>query len=257
RNRFDRRVRGPVQRMGHHLHRKLWSARGFGHDPNRHDADPDVPPGNLRSLRRRSSRAHRFPRPARNRHQPDVAGPVARAGAPGSPPDDPGAERKDPRARRPDLGPGEAPSRELESAGIKPLRSIALSVRFLAALPAAKAPERLGSAGTSFSVVEATIPQMRAAMEKGQVTSRDLVLMSLARIATYEDKLHAAITVNPNALKEAEERDQERRAKKVRGPLHGIPIAVKDNIQTTDMPTTGGALVFDGFVPPYEATVTK
>ena len=94
-------------------------------------------------------------------------------------------------------------------------------------------------------------------MEKGQVTSRDLVLMSLARIATYEDKLHAAITVNPNALKEAEERDRERRTKKVRGPLHGIPIAVKDNIQTTDMPTTGGALVFDGYTPPYEATVIK
>jgi amidase len=98
---------------------------------------------------------------------------------------------------------------------------------------------------------------MQAAMEKGQVTSRELVLMSLARIATYEDKLHAAITVNPSALKEAEERDRERRMKKARGPLHGIPIALKDNIQTTDMPTTGGALVFDGFVPPYEATVTK
>jgi len=43
----------------------------------------------------------------------------------------------------------------------------------------------------------------------------------------------------------------------VRGPLHGIPIALKDNIQTTDMPTTGGALAFDAFVPPYESTLTK
>src|SRR5262249_30676038 len=55
----------------------------------------------------------------------------------------------------------------------------------------------------------------------------------------------------------AEERDQERRAEKDRGALHRVPIAGKDNIQTTDMPTTRGALVFDGVVPPFEATVTK
>src|SRR5437879_10914565 len=84
-----------------------------------------------------------------------------------------------------------------------------------------------------------------------------MVLQYLTRIALYEDKLHAAITVNPNALKEAEALDRERARGRIRGPLHGIPIAIKDNIQTTDMPTTGGALAFDGFVPPYEATVTK
>ena len=109
----------------------------------------------------------------------------------------------------------------------------------------------------SFTVVEATIPQMQAAMKAGRVTSHDLVQQSLTRIATYEDKLHAAITVNPNALKEADERDRERKAGKIRGPLHGIPIAIKDNIQTTDMPTTGGALALVDYVPPYEATVTK
>src|SRR5205085_2179060 len=59
------------------------------------------------------------------------------------------------------------------------------------------------------------------------------------------------------ALKEADERDRERAQGKVRGPLHGIPIALKDNIQTTNMPTTGGALAFAEVVPPYEATVTK
>src|SRR5713101_8967427 len=69
--------------------------------------------------------------------------------------------------------------------------------------------------------------------------------------------LNAAITVNPNALKEADERDRERKQGNIRGPLHGIPVAIKDNIQTTDMPTTGGALVFDGFVPSYEATLVK
>jgi amidase len=109
----------------------------------------------------------------------------------------------------------------------------------------------------AFNVVEATIPEMRAAMEQGRVTSRQLVTQYLTRIATYEDKLHAAITVNPHALDEADACDRERAAGHVRGPLHGIPIALKDNIHTTHMPTTGGALAFEGFVPPYEATITK
>ena len=83
------------------------------------------------------------------------------------------------------------------------------------------------------------------------------MLQYLARIATYEDKLHAAITVNPNALEEADALDRERAQGRVRGPLHGIPIALKDNIHTTNMPTSGGALAFEGMVPPYEATLTK
>src|SRR5260370_35332360 len=80
---------------------------------------------------------------------------------------------------------------------------------------------------TAFSVVEATIPEMRTAMEQGRVTSRDLVTQYLTRIAFYEDKLHAAITVNRRALVEADERDRERAQGKIRGPLHGIPIALK------------------------------
>jgi amidase len=65
------------------------------------------------------------------------------------------------------------------------------------------------------------------------------------------------MTVNRDALKEADALDRERAQGHVRGPLHGIPIALKDNMHTTNMPTTGGALAFDGFVPPYEATLTK
>src|SRR5579862_4719473 len=114
-----------------------------------------------------------------------------------------------------------------------------------------------GGSAHSFSVVETTIVDMRAAMEQGRVTSRELVTQYLARIATYEDMLHAVITVNPNALKLADERDRERTQGRVRGPLHGIPIALKDNIHTTSMPTTGGALAFVGMIPPYEATITK
>src|SRR5580698_10287120 len=108
-----------------------------------------------------------------------------------------------------------------------------------------------------FTVVEASISDMRTAMEQKRVTSRELVNQYLIRIAIYDHRLHAAITINPNALKEAEQLDRERAQGKVRGPLHGIPIALKDNIQTTNMPTTGGALAFTGLIPPYEATLTK
>ncbi len=108
-----------------------------------------------------------------------------------------------------------------------------------------------------FHVKEATIAEMRAALEQKRVTSRELVTQYLIRIAIYDHVLHSAITINANALKEADQLDRERAQGKVRGPLHGIPIALKDNIQTTDMPTTGGALAFAGYTPPYEATLTK
>jgi amidase len=105
--------------------------------------------------------------------------------------------------------------------------------------------------------LESTIPEMRAAMEQKRLTSRQLVTLFLARIGMYEDKLHCIVTVNPHVLEEADERDRERAEGHVRGPLHGIPIALKDNVLTHDIVTTGGALAFDGYVPPYDATVVK
>ena len=116
----------------------------------------------------------------------------------------------------------------------------------------------LGAQGQGrFNVIEATIPQMQTAMAKGQVTSRQLVEQYLIRIGLYEDRLNAALAINPRALQEADALDRERAQGKLRGPLHGIPVALKDNIHTTEMPTTGGALVFAGYVPPYEATLTR
>jgi amidase len=109
----------------------------------------------------------------------------------------------------------------------------------------------------AFSVVEASISEMQDAMRQGRITSRGIVQQYLVRIAKYEERLNAIITLNTRALDEADARDRERAQGKVRGPLHGIPIALKDNIHTTGMPTTGGALAFKGFVPPYEATLTK
>jgi amidase len=117
----------------------------------------------------------------------------------------------------------------------------------------------LGAQGQQprFTVVEATIPQMLEAMAGKRVTSRQLVEQYLIRIAIYEDRVNAALAVNANALEEADALDRERAQGRIRGPLHGIPVALKDNIHTTDMPTTGGALLFAGFIPPYEATLTK
>jgi amidase len=109
----------------------------------------------------------------------------------------------------------------------------------------------------AFTVVEATIPDMQRAMQAHRVTSRELVTQYLTRIALYDKPVNAAISINPRALEEADARDAERARGRVRGPLHGIPIALKDNIQTVDIRTTGGALAFANFMPPYDATLTK
>jgi len=134
--------------------------------------------------------------------------------------------------------------------------SAAVALAGWAALAAAAASRPAAkTVPVRFDVVEKTIPELQKAMRSGRVTSRELVELYLERIALSEDRLHAALAVNPQALAEAEALDRERAAGHVRGPLHGIPIALKDNIQTLEMPTTAGALVFDGFVPPYEATL--
>jgi amidase len=125
------------------------------------------------------------------------------------------------------------------------------------ALGAAVALAAAPSAPPRFTVVEASITDMQRALQQHRVSSHELVQQSLTRIALYEDRLNAIIYVNPRAFEEADARDRERAAGRVRGPLHGIPIALKDNIQTRDMPTTGGALAFAGLMPPYDATVTK
>jgi len=129
--------------------------------------------------------------------------------------------------------------------------------RFLAAALCALAVACTPPADESFDVVEATIPEMQRAMEEGRITSRALVEAHLARIATYEEEVNAIIAVNADALAEADRLDQERAEGMVRGPLHGIPVALKDNVHTTDIPTTGGALAFEDYVPPYEATLTE
>ena len=121
---------------------------------------------------------------------------------------------------------------------------------------AGQAAPRSG-ARAPFSVVEASIEDLRRALEQRRTTSREIVQQYLTRIALYEDRLNAVITVNPNALAIADSLDRDRGRGRIRGPLHGIPVALKDNIHATGMPTTGGALAFADLVPPYEATLAK
>jgi Asp-tRNA(Asn)/Glu-tRNA(Gln) amidotransferase A subunit family amidase len=104
--------------------------------------------------------------------------------------------------------------------------------------------------------LEASIPELQSAMEAGELTSVELVDFYLARIAAYDDagpELNAFITVNPAARDEAAALDAERTATGSRGPLHGIPVVVKDNIGTADMPTTAGSVALEGFVPAQDA----
>ena len=121
----------------------------------------------------------------------------------------------------------------------------------------ANAQAKHTSASKPFSVVEANIDDMRKALEQKRTTSHEIVQQYLTRIALYDHRINAIITVNPNALAIADSLDRERGRGKILGPLHGIPVALKDNVHTTSMPTTGGALAFADLVPPYEATLAK
>ena len=116
------------------------------------------------------------------------------------------------------------------------------------------------SAQRPIDLDSATIADVNAALSKGTLTSERLVQMFLARIDAYDRKgpaLRAVITVNPGALDTARAMDAERKTKGPRSPLHGIPIVLKDNIDTADLPTTGGSVLLEGSVPPDDAFVVK
>jgi Asp-tRNA(Asn)/Glu-tRNA(Gln) amidotransferase A subunit family amidase len=107
-----------------------------------------------------------------------------------------------------------------------------------------------------FEVAESTIAEEQKAMTEGRVTAKALVQAYLDRIEAFDrrgPRLNAVITLNPNALREAEALDRERAAKGPRGPLHGIPVIVKDNYSTADMQTTAGTMALLGFVPSKDA----
>jgi Asp-tRNA(Asn)/Glu-tRNA(Gln) amidotransferase A subunit family amidase len=107
-----------------------------------------------------------------------------------------------------------------------------------------------------FDVYEKSIAELQAALEKRQVTSRQLVERYLARIDAFEQQgpgINAFISLNPAALETADALDRERAARKVRGPLHGIPVVIKDNFDTADMPTTGSSIALATYRPARDA----
>ena len=128
--------------------------------------------------------------------------------------------------------------------------------------PAAAAPETPPAPGADgFELEEATIAGLQASMTAGRQTSRGLVEAYLGRIAAVDrggPGLRALLEVNPEALAIADALDAERRERGPRGPLHGIPILLKDNIGTHDrMATTAGSLALAGSVPARDAFVAR
>ena len=110
---------------------------------------------------------------------------------------------------------------------------------------------------TTLSLDSASIADLQAAFGAGALTSEKLTSLCLARIAAYDPKLHAIITLNPRALETARALDAERKAGKIRGPLHGVPVILKDNYDTSDLQTSGGFFGLKGSVPPQDATLVQ
>ena len=109
-------------------------------------------------------------------------------------------------------------------------------------------------------IENATIADLQSAFQKGTLTAEKLTELYLARIAAYDKQgpaINTVITLNPKALAEAKALDAERKAGKVRGPLHGVPIVLKDNYDTFDLPTTAGSQLLEGSIPPDDAYVVK
>lgn len=114
--------------------------------------------------------------------------------------------------------------------------------------------------GSQVDLANATIADLNAAFRNGSLTAETLTEMYLARVAAYDKQgptINAVISLNPDAVREARALDAERKAGKVRGPLHGIPIVLKDNFNTRDLPTTGGSQLLEGSVAPADAWVVK
>src|ERR1700686_249495 len=113
----------------------------------------------------------------------------------------------------------------------------------------------------SFELAEITIPELQDGMKSGKFTARSLAEKYLARIDEIDKRgpaVNAIIELNPDALSIADALDQERKAKGARGPLHGIPVLIKDNIDTADrMMTTAGSLALVGSKPPKDSVVAQ
>jgi len=137
----------------------------------------------------------------------------------------------------------------------------ALRLIFIAALAAALAAPAAQGPTSPFDLEEATIADLQQRMQAGTETSRSLVEKYLTRIEAVDRRgpaLHSVIETNPDAFAIADRLDAERKSRRPRGPLHGIPILIKDNIATADrMMTTAGSLALEGVKPPKDAFVVE
>lgn len=112
----------------------------------------------------------------------------------------------------------------------------------------------------SLNIETATIADLNKAFATGKLSSEQVVAAYLKRIEAYDKKgptINAVITLNPDALALAKKLDVERNSGKIRGPLHGIPVILKDNYDTYDMQTTGGSQLLEGSIPPDDAFIVK
>ena len=138
----------------------------------------------------------------------------------------------------------------------KGIRALLTTLAVMAGLGGWAAPAR----GQSPGLAGRTLEEINQAMDSGALTSEALIQMYLDRIAAYDQQgptLNAIIALNPRALEQARALDAERRQRGPRSPLHGIPVVLKDNIDTGDMATTGGSLILAGSIPPDDAYVVK
>ena len=123
--------------------------------------------------------------------------------------------------------------------------------------PGVRIGEGADEAIPSFELDEVTVSELQASMESGERTARSITELYLGRIEALDGQgpeLRSIIELNPDALQIADELDAERAAGNVRGPLHGIPVAIKDNLDTHDgMTTTAGSLALEGSIPPRDS----
>src|SRR5258708_10483483 len=129
------------------------------------------------------------------------------------------------------------------------IRSV-IAAAVIALVPLARA--------ATFDLSTSSIADINAAFDAGALTSEKLIELCLARIKAYDQtgpRINAVITLNPKAIETARALDAERKAKGPRSPLHGVPVMLKDNYNTFDLPTTGGSKALVGNQPANDASV--
>src|SRR3954452_3899688 len=141
---------------------------------------------------------------------------------------------------------------------------VAVAMATAAAAPAVRAqrpqPSRSAASLPAYDVIEQSIEELQRAMDAHEVTSRQLVDIYLARVEAFDKQgpaLNAIVSVNPEARAAADALDAERARGGKRGPLHGIPVLVKDNYETIEMPTSAGSIALASFHPRRDAFMVQ